>query len=243
MKTYQYLLFDADNTLFDFTRAEYLSFRDMCSVCNVDKNIGWSEELYRQYSAINDRLWKLFEKGEITLDSLKIERFRQLLTENGAPDNPTTYENSLKMRDIYMENLANQTCLVDGAEEICKKLAEKYPMYLITNGISRIQRSRFAKSALKPYFQDLFISEEIGIAKPHPEYFDHVLRKIGCADKRKYLVIGDSLSSDCAGAVNYGMDICYFTPHHRLTTDIDLTYTIHSLSELEPILLASEPLD
>ncbi len=237
MNTYQYLLFDADNTLFDFTRAEYLSFRDMCSVCNVDRPILWSEELYKQYSAINERLWKLFEKGGITLDSLKIERFRQLLTENGAPDDAVTYETSLKMRDIYMENLANQTCLMDGAEDICRKLAKKYSMYLITNGVSRTQRSRFDKSALKPYFRELFISEEIGVAKPHPEYFDHVLRKIGCTDKSQYLVIGDSLSSDCAGAVNYGLDICYFNPYNRLVGDIHLTYTIHRLADLETILL------
>ncbi len=233
MKTYQYLLFDADNTLFDFTRAEYLSFKDTCSVCNVD----WSEELYKQYSAINDHLWKQFEKGTISLNSLKIERFRQLLPANSAQDDSATYENAVRMRDAYMEKLANQTCLIDGAEDICRKLAEKYPMYLITNGISRIQRSRFGKSTLKPYFRNLFISEEIGVSKPHPEYFDHVLRNIGCEDKSKYLVIGDSLSSDCAGAVNYGLDICYFDPHHRPSDDLPLTHTIHDLSELETILL------
>lgn len=237
MKIYQYLLFDADNTLFDFTRAEYLSFKDTCSVCNVDGILPWSEELYKQYSAINDGLWKMFEKGGITLDSLKIERFRRLLTSNGAPNDGSTYEYSVKMRDVYMETLANQTCLIDGAEEICRKLAKKYPMYLITNGISQIQRSRFEKSVLKPYFRDLFISEEIGVAKPLPEYFDHVLRTIGCEDKRKYLVIGDSLSSDCAGAVNYGLDICYFNPHDRPSGTLPLTYTIHDLSELETILL------
>lgn len=233
MKQYQYLLFDADNTLFDFTKAEYLSFRDTCSACNV----GYSEELYEQYSAINDRLWKLLEQGGIKLDALKIERFRKLLLTNGFADDEATLAKALEMRDSYMANLAGQTCLVDGAEEICRKLAEKYDLYIVTNGISKIQRSRFSKSVLTPYFRDLFISEEIGAGKPSPEYYDHVLRTIGCAEKRAYLAIGDSLTSDCAGAVAYGLDICYFNPFGKPDNGLKLTYTIQNLSELEAILL------
>ena len=95
MKQYQYLLFDADNTLFDFTKAEYLSFRDTCSACNVS----YSEELYDQYSAINDRLWKLLEQGGIKLDALKIERFRELLLKNGFTDDDVTLTKALEMRD------------------------------------------------------------------------------------------------------------------------------------------------
>lgn len=233
MKTYQYLLFDADNTLFDFTKAEYLSFQGTCSVCNVC----YSNELYEQYSAINDRLWKLLEKGAVKLEVLKIERFRELLTANGYADDESTVAKAVEMRDSYMDHLAKQPCLVDGAEDICRKLSEKYEMYIVTNGISRIQRSRFEKSALTPYFRDLFISEEIGAAKPSAEYFDHVLRTIGCADKENYLVIGDSLSSDCAGAVAYGLAICYFNPNGRPADNLKLTYTIHKLSDLEAILL------
>jgi len=233
MKQYQYLLFDADNTLFDFTKAEYLSFRDTCSACNV----GYSEELYRQYSAINDRLWKLLEQGGIKLDALKIERFRELLLNNSSADDDATRTKALEMRDSYMANLAMQTCMIDGAEDICRKLAEKYELYIVTNGISRIQRSRFGRSVLKPYFRDLFISEEIGAGKPAPEYYDRVLRTIGCAEKHAYLAVGDSLTSDCAGAAAYGIDICWFNPQNKPDGGLKLTYTIQHLSELEAILL------
>ena len=234
MKQYQYLLFDADNTLFDFTQAEYLSFRDTCSACNVR----YSDELYQQYSVINDRLWKLLELRQIRLDELKIERFRQLLVAVGYADNETTLEQACSMRDSYIEHLSRQTCLIDGAEEICKKLSEQYTLYIVTNGISKIQRSRFGKSVLKPYFRDLFISEEIGVGKPAVEYYDHVLRTIGCNDKNSYLAIGDSLSSDCAGAIRYGIDICHYNPSGTSdNSNLPLTYTIKHLSELEAILL------
>jgi len=230
---YQYLLFDADNTLFDFNKAEYLSFQDMCSVCNVR----YSEELYKQYSGINDRLWKLLEQKVISLETLKIERFRQLLTANGYPEADAAAKVP-EMRDWYMERLGKQTCLIDGAEDICRKLSKKYELYIVTNGISSIQRSRFGKSVLTPYFRDLFISEEIGAGKPSPEYYDHVFRTIGCTDKTAYLAIGDSLTSDCTGAVAYGIDICYFNPRgDHCSGHLPLTYTIRSLSELEEILL------
>lgn len=233
MKRYQYLLFDADNTLFDFTKAEYLSFRDTCSACNIR----YSDELYERYSVINDHLWKLLEQGKIQLDSLKIERFRKLLLSDGWDDNTSAFEKAIEMRDSYIDHLSNQTCLIDGAEEICRKLAERYELYIVTNGISKIQRSRFAKSELKPYFRGLFISEEIGAGKPSAKYYDHVLDTIGCSCKDAYLAIGDSLTSDCTGAINYGLDIVYYNPNGNSDTTLPLTYTIQKLSELGKILL------
>lgn len=233
MKKYRYLLFDADNTLFDFSKAEYISFTDMCSVCNVN----CSSELYEQYSAINDRLWKLHEQKKVSLEELKIERFRRLLLFNEFEDNELTMKKAVAMRDSYMDNLAGQTCLIDGAEDICRKLSEEYDMYIVTNGIGKIQRSRFGKSALVPYFRDMFISEEIGVGKPSAEYYDYVIRKIGCDDKSAYLAIGDSITSDCIGAINYGLDICYFNPNKNQHNELNLTYMIQKLSELEAILL------
>ena len=232
MKKYEYLLFDADNTLFDFEKAEYLSFKETCSASKMN----FTEEIYVKYSEINDSLWKRIEKNEITLDFLKLERFRLLLFYLGFDNSEDTFNKAAKMRDVYVENLANQACLVEGAEKICKALSVKYKMYLVTNGISEIQRSRFNKSAIKEFFLDIFVSEDIGHAKPSHAYFDYVLEKIGDHDKSKYLVIGDSLTSDCDGAISYGLDICRFNPDNLPDNGRKLTYNIKKLSELAEIL-------
>ena len=155
MKRYEYLLFDADNTLFDFSLAEYISFGETCRAGNLP----YSEELYRTYSEINDSLWKRIEKKEITLEFLKTERFRLLLLTMGWADDEATLRKAEELRDTYVETLGQQTCIVDGAEELCKALAGRYKMYLVTNGIGRIQRFRFNHSVLKPYFDGIFISE------------------------------------------------------------------------------------
>ena len=236
MKRYEYLLFDADNTLFDFSLAEYISFGETCRVGNLP----YSEELYRTYSAINDSLWKRIEKKEITLEFLKTERFRLLLVQMGWTDDADTFKKAQELRDTYIATLGQQTCTVEGAEELCQTLAGRYKMYLITNGIGRIQRSRFGKSAIGKYFDGMFISEEMGTAKPETAYFDHVLREIGSPAKEKCLVIGDSLSSDCDGAIASGLDICWYNPKNADAKNRKLTYTVTKLSDIIHLLDETE---
>lgn len=232
MRKYKYILFDMDNTLLDFTRAEYLSFKRTAIAAGLD----YTEEQYREYTAINDMLWKALERGEVTLDYLKTERFRLVLTHFGYPDDESTREKALFMRKTYMGALGEQTCLVDEAAEVCKKLAEKYEMYIVTNGIASVQYSRFDNSEIAPYFRKMFVSEEIGYTKPHTGFFDYVLNYIGDSDKSAYLVIGDSLTSDCDGAIAYGLDICRFNPTGADDKGRTLTYTVRKLTDLYGIL-------
>lgn len=232
MKKYEYLLFDADNTLFDFNMAEFLAFRETAE----SGELPYSEELYREYSMINDSLWKKLEVGAITLEHLKLERFRMLLISLGYPENEQTTEIAEKLRDTYMRSLSEQTCLIEGATEVCRELSKHYRMFIITNGIGMIQRSRLENSELKPYFEDIFVSEELGAAKPSQAYFDAVFARIGYPVKEKCLVIGDSLTSDCDGAIMYNLDICRYNPNGLPDNGREITYTVKKLSELTAIL-------
>ncbi len=232
MKKYEYLLFDADNTLLDFTKAEHLAFRFTAEKCGLE----YSDELYRTYSKINESLWKKLEIGGITLDKLKLERFRLLLVSYDGAEREDTLARAETMRDTYMANLGLQGCLLPDAEEVCAALSEKYDMYIITNGIASIQHSRLSRTPLLKYFRRVFISEEIGYAKPSREYFEFVLNAIGDYDKSKYLVIGDSLTSDCDGAIGYGLDICRFNPNNSPNNGRELTYTVSKLTELTELL-------
>ena len=233
MQKYDILLFDADNTLLDFTTAEYNAFRLTAESCGLT----YSDELYRTYSAINDGLWKRLERQKVTLDQLKTERFRLLLLETGLPASDDV---SRRMSETYMSSLGTQSCLIDGAEEICRRLSRVYTMCLVTNGIASIQRSRIDGSLLKPYFPHVFISEEIGAAKPKPEFFDHVMEKLGYPPKERVLVIGDSLTSDCDGAIAYGLDVCRYNPDGLSDNGRPITYTVKKLAELAELLLVED---
>lgn len=233
MKAYEYLLFDLDNTLLDFTKAEEEAFKVTTSKLGIE----FSTEVYRKYSQINDGLWKQLEKKEITLDFLKIERFRLLLVSLGYPQEDETVRVAGDMRDCYISALAEQTFMIDGADEVLRALSARYKIYIVTNGISKIQRSRISRSSISDLVSDIFISEEMGCAKPSAEYFGAVLCKIGDSDRSKYLVIGDSLSSDCDGAIGYGLDICRYNPGALSDNGRKLTYNVKRLSELTGILL------
>jgi len=228
MKQYQYLLFDADNTLLDFSKAEALAFEETCSTAGIP----FTESLYCTYSEINDSLWKQLERHEINLEFLKLERFRLLLVHLGRED----LDSAAFLRDTYIESLGKQSCIIPGADDVCSALSKQYRMFIVTNGISKIQRSRFAGSPLPPYFENVFVSEEMGVQKPDPTYFDRVIAEIGESDRSKYLMIGDSLTSDCDGAIAAGIDICRYNPKGLPDNGRKLTYNVKTLEELLPIL-------
>lgn len=228
---YTYLLFDADNTLFDFGMAEFHAFRETC----VHAGITWSEEAYRAYSGINDAQWKKLERGETTQAELKIQRYREFLTWYGYTGEPE--EKAVFMGETYKEALGRQAFLMAHAEEVLAVLREKgYKIFIVTNGISQIQRARMASSPVKQYVAGLYISEELGVAKPDPVFFDVVFTDIGDPDRAKYLVIGDSLSSDIDGAIAAGLDCVWFSPEKADAKGRTPTYTVHELPELLSIL-------
>lgn len=227
MKEYKYLLFDADNTIFDFNCSEqealYLTFSSY--------GIELTDEEHDVYHDINDTLWKQLEKGEVTRDKLKIMRFSQFIEYLGREDLVPE-----EISSLYVEMLSRQSFLIDGALDVCRELSGSYPLYLITNGITSVQVRRFDSSPVKAYFKKIFISEEMGVAKPSPEYFLKVADEIGDTDRSHYLVIGDSLSSDIKGAVNFGCDSVWVAPKGSVS---DLpTYTVNSLSNIFDILSA-----
>ncbi|MBU0596271.1 HAD-IA family hydrolase, partial [Candidatus Bipolaricaulota bacterium] len=123
--------------------------------------------------------------------------------------------------------------LIEGAERLVSSLAGRARLALITNGFAAVQRSRFARSTLTPFFEAVVISEEVGAAKPDPAIFDEAFRQMGNPAKDEVLMIGDSLTADIRGGIDYGIDTCWFNPHGGETpTDLEVTYDIRALDEL-----------
>jgi FMN phosphatase YigB (HAD superfamily) len=123
--------------------------------------------------------------------------------------------------------------MIEGASGILDKLSSRYVLTLITNGISSVQRSRLKAAGIEKYFKKIVISEEIGFKKPDKKFFDEALRQNINPLKEEILVIGDSLSSDILGGINYGLDTCWYNPEGKTNTSgITPEYEISSLDEL-----------
>jgi len=140
-----------------------------------------------------------------------------------------------KFSPLYLKNLARGSDLFDRVYEVLQTLSERYHIALVTNGLPDVQRPRLERSAIHALIEKVFISEEIGVAKPDPAFFDFVFQAIGSPDKNEVLIIGDSLTSDMQGGIHYGIDTCWYNPGKK-TTDLPVTYQIQNLQELIPLL-------
>ena len=152
---YDVLLCDADNTLFDFTKAEENAFAIAC------ERMGFSAtpELLHIYSEINEGLWKLLEQGKIEQSVLRVRRFEDFLRAVGKTGD------AQKMCDTFVDALGQQSVLLPGALQAVERWSKRVPVIIVTNGISEVQRSRMEKSELNPLISGLVVSSEVGAAK------------------------------------------------------------------------------
>ena len=203
MKKYTTLYFDLDNTLLDFSAAEYKAIRKLFTL----HNLPISDEKIAKYSAINHTWWQRFEKGEIKKEEIYSCRFREYLEFYGLDGDP------IKMAEDYFDFLSEGYDLIDGADKALDYIKQKgYTVCITTNGMSRTQYRRINNCTIKQYFDYIFVSEDAGHQKPEVEYFVYVMANTPEKDKSKILVIGDSMSSDILGGINFGVDTCWLNP-------------------------------
>jgi YjjG family noncanonical pyrimidine nucleotidase len=224
---YKWLLFDADGTLFDYDKAEAIALR------RTFRELGCSyepryAEVYRQ---INGEIWRDFEQGKISQHRLRTRRFELLFEDVAVECDPGAFSTR------YLLHLADGTDMIEGAEEVVRRLHGKVGLVLITNGIADVQRPRFASSGLHEYFADLVISEEVGASKPDPRIFDAAFQVMAWPKTEEVLIVGDSLASDIKGGNNYGIDTCWFNPRQDPPTlDVKAHFEIKELRELLALL-------
>ncbi len=200
----------------------------------ADYGITPSEEKCRSYSEINSALWKKYEKGEIEKAHIKSTRFKSFFEYLGID---SAAFDPLKVNEEFMNYLCLGGNTIPGAVGICRELKERgFDLYIITNGTDFIQKQRFARSGLAPFFTESFISDNLGYQKPKKEFFDIVLSRIPEKDKSRILVIGDSLSSDIKGAVGSGLDCVWLNPKGLDSADLEPNYIIGSIEEIRSII-------
>lgn len=222
-KHYPWLWFDADGTLFDYNLAEATALKKTFQSLKLPFEKGYLD-VYRQ---INHQLWQALEQQKITQAVLQFRRFELLLE---ALQLSGSHE---KMSSVYVEQLANCAQLMEGAYEVLQSLHRKCRLAIVTNGLQAVQRSRLANSIIRDFIDEIIISEEIGAAKPHPAFFETAFARLGNPAKSEVLIIGDSLSSDMQGGVDYGIDTCWYNPTSEPSPNgLPITYEIKHLREL-----------
>ena len=230
-KHYPWLWFDADGTLFDYERAEGSALKNTFG----SLDLRFEDDYLDIYQRINQGLWRALEKQEISSVDLRVRRFELLLEAlkvTGSAD---------QMSTTYIEQLGMRAELMDGAYEVLDALHSKCKFAIVTNGLQAVQRSRLEHSTIKHFISELIISEEVGAAKPQAAFFDEAFARIAARnerpDKSEVLIIGDGLTSDIRGGVDYGIDTCWYNPKAETRpADMPITYEIRHLHELLELL-------
>ena len=233
MAKYNCIMMDIDNTLLDFDAAERKALLETLQQFSLPCD----EAAISRYHEINSSLWGELNKGKIRRDKLVVERFDRFVKEIGAAAKAT------ELNRAYTEHLATHADVIPGAEEALQELAEVATMIAVSNGTESVERGRLKLSGFEKYFDDIFISEAVGVSKPNPKIFQIAMRKLGIEHSDKVLVVGDSLSADIQGGVNAGLDTCWVNRNGvENENGLTPTYEVKALSELYPIVMEEDEL-
>ncbi len=226
---YQYLMIDLDDTILNFAETERMALGKAFE--QLFGRILTNAEV-EEYSRINQDCWKMLERKEIDKTVLKDKRFRDFV---GFLDIELVGVTIEQINDVYMGHLGQIICEMPGAGAAIRKLAKSYRIFLITNGTAWVQKSRLSLLAFSDCFERVLISDELGENKPSPVFFDAVLAVTGDTDKSRYLVIGDSMTSDMGLGRNTGIDTCLFGAEK--VPNEQITYATKDWSAVEKLLL------
>ncbi len=234
MKQYKAIFLDWDDTIGDWTGAEHKALQDLYAQFHLDALYSSFEDYLAAYKPYNLELWGMYGRGEIAKEKLQFERFYRPLVKGQRDEGQSTKEDE-RLAELAHEmgaeflRLTNKYfSVLPGAAEVVRELAKRCPLTIISNGFKEVQYYKFAHSGLADCFAHTIVSEEVGINKPQPEIFRIALRLNGVtADEA--VMIGDSYSSDIAGAKAAGIDQIWL--HDGPTTDETATYIVSKLSD------------
>lgn len=222
----EFLLLDLDDTILDFHKAERLALSKTIREFGVTP----TEEVLSRYHQINKWHWEQLELGKMIRPQVLQGRFSQLFRELNVP------VDAAACTKCYEAHLAVGHFFLPGAEEAVRRLYRRCRLFLVSNGTAHVQHGRLTSAGLYPYFEQVFISQEIGFNKPDKAFFDRCFARIPDFSPEKALMVGDSLTSDILGGIHAGVKTVWINPDHKVAEKIHPDYEIQGLFQLEELL-------
>lgn len=229
---YNTVLIDLDDTLIDTIGNTEVTIREIYDDYNLSEYFASFDEFFvNHYRPNNIRLWKAYEKQEISKQQLMDERFVGVFREVADISD----ERAQVMNHDFLGRIVLKSSLIDGAVDLLDYLKSKYRLCVLSNGFSEMQYVKIKSAGLEGYFDEVVLSDVVGINKPQVGIFDYALRKLN-AGKSEVIMLGDNYSSDIVGAHNAHIEQIWYNPKKQEAADFNPTYTIEHLSEVKSIL-------
>ena len=223
------ILWDVDATLLDFHAAE------KAAILKLFQKFGLGEctdEMLQRYVKINRGYWERLERGELDRSQVLVGRFQEFFAKEGLDISAAPAFN-----EAYQLALGDTIVYRDDCYQIIKSLRGKVKQYVVSNGTIAAQEKKLRLSGLGALMDGIFFSEDLGVEKPNIEFFDKVFAQIGDIDKKKVVIVGDSLTSDIRGGNNAGILTCWYNPEATERMEqVQVDYEIRDLHEIYQIL-------
>lgn len=218
---YDWILFDADETLFSFDA--HAGLRAMLKAYGVE-----AEDCdFEEYQVTNRPLWVDYQEGRITAAEIQLRRFASWAERLRV--------SPLTLNSAFLAAMADICRPLEGAVALLDSLRGRARLGIITNGFGELQQIRLQRAGLQEHFDVVIVSEVVGVAKPHPEIFRHALGQMGGPAPERVLMVGDNLDTDIRGGVAAGLDTCWINWHGR-AAHFAPTFEVDSLEQLRNFL-------
>ncbi len=234
MAKYTDLFIDYDDTLYDTYGNAVIALKEAFELFHLERYFPDPQVFYDEYWKTNIGLWTQYSKGEITRDTLILERFRRPLSVGMGED--ATKEKCLEISDRFLDLCASKPGVVNGAHELMQYLQRRgYRMHMCSNGFHEVQYKKLEASHMRDYFHTIILSEDAGANKPSRLFFDYAFKITG-ASPATTLMIGDNLQTDIMGAQGAGLDTIFYNrfPEHEKSQIA--TYSVTRLKDIMQIL-------
>lgn len=223
---YKAIFLDIDDTVFNFKKCSESALRGTFSTLNLE----YKKDVFEAFSAIDKQLWKQQKEELLSVADVLNIRFAEL-----SKRLELDYDSDIA-KEHFGNLLGEQFIMEPGIEELLEEISADYPIYAASNGVLTMQENRLQLSGLKKYFTDLYVSDDIGYAKPNISFFRESMNRAKLKPN-DILMVGDSLVSDIAGARAAGIHSVWYNPYGlENLSKIRADYEIGNLHELPGIL-------
>ncbi|WP_298526896.1 YjjG family noncanonical pyrimidine nucleotidase [uncultured Porphyromonas sp.] len=223
---YSALFIDVDNTLLTFRPSSETALKKTF----LAQGMNYESEYFEVFFWIGEVLWSQQKKELISVQEIHDQIFPRLLQAIGVQGD------SQEMTRLFHLLLHEEAVLEPGVAETLDYLSQRYRLYVASNGLVEMQRSRLKKAGILDYFSDLFVSDDIGAEKPSETFFLEAMRRSN-TQPSDVLFIGDSISADMTGAARVAMDRCWYNRlGNPVPEALPLNHVINHLGELKSFL-------
>jgi putative hydrolase of the HAD superfamily len=193
------IFFDWDHTLWDHDRNAREVLLDLVDEFKLTNTLDIDQEnIWNSFNVLNNQLWDDYQAKKISQMELRETRFKLFFSQMGYEGDPQKFSIEFLHRTPRKKNM------LDGAYEIIQELAQKYPLFILTNGFDDIQFIKVEASGLKDCFQEIITSQQVGTQKPDLKFFAYALQRAECM-AHEVVMVGDHPIADIQGAENAGI--------------------------------------